>query len=158
MNKLIIPLKHYNNRPVNVDIDLLVIHYISAINLSKEKWSDLGLILGIFGQYSLSAHYLIERDGRVIETVNPLYRAWHAGKSEYKEKTNCNNYSIGIEIVGGDFIGFESKQYDSLNELIIELKGSYPIKNITGHQNIAVPKGRKVDPGDKFDWRRVTDL
>ncbi|MAF80106.1 N-acetylmuramoyl-L-alanine amidase [bacterium] len=155
MDKLIIPLKHYNMRPVKAVIDLVVIHYISAINLNKESWSDLGLILGIFGQYSLSAHYLIERDGRVIETINPVHRAWHAGKSKYKGKSDCNDFSIGIEVVGGQFIDFETEQYNSLNELIKELKDSYPIQNIVGHEEIAIPKGRKKDPGERFRWEKL---
>lgn len=156
MNNLIIPLKHYSNRSINTTIDLIVIHYISAVNLDRKKWSDLGLILGIFGQYSLSAHYLIERTGRIIRTVNPTHKAWHAGRSKFKGKRNCNNYSIGIEIVGGNFIDFESEQYDSLNILIDDLKKNYPIKNIVGHEDIAIPEGRKHDPGNRFDWKRVS--
>ena len=162
MNKLIIPLKHYNDRSKNIVIDLIIIHYISARNLNKQKWDDLGLILGIFGAvewrgriYVSSAHYVIERTGRLIETVHPDLRAWHAGKSEYNGKSNCNSYSIGIEIVGGSFIDFMPEQYDSLNELIKYLKGIYPIKNITGHENVALPRGRKRDPGSRFNWQKV---
>ncbi len=155
MNKIIIPLKHYNIRPVQTPVDLIVLHYISAINLDKDKWEDLGLILGIFGQYSLSAHYLIERDGRIIEMVSPAYRAWHAGVSRFKDTPNCNDYSIGIELVGGDFIKFESEQYNSLNVLIDDLKGSYPVQDIIGHEDISIPKGRKKDPGSMFDWTKV---
>ena len=58
-------------------------------------------------------------------------------------------------MVGGYFVDFKSEQYDSLNELISELKGSYPIMNITGHENIALPKNRKKDPGKRFDWERL---
>ena len=155
MNKLIVPLKHYSKRPKNTEINLAVIHYISAVNLDKEKWDDLGLILGIFAEYKLSAHYLIERSGRVIELVHPDKKAWHAGKSKYNDKQNCNNFSIGIELVGGDFIDFTYSQYVSLNYLLKDLKKDYPIKNIVGHSDIATPKGRKKDPGDRFLWDQI---
>tara|TARA_R100001530_G_scaffold38185_1_gene29597 strand:- start:2049 stop:2528 length:480 start_codon:yes stop_codon:yes gene_type:complete len=158
MNKLIIPLKHYNLRPADIVVDMIVVHYISAMNLDKDKWSDLGLILGIFGQYKLSAHYLIERSGRIIEMVEPALRSWHAGKSEYKGRNNCNDYSIGVELVGGSFIDFEPLQYDSFNKLTNNLKENYSIKNIVGHEEIALPKGRKKDPGKRFDWDRIPNI
>ncbi len=158
MNNLIIPLKHYSIRPVDISVDVMVIHYISAINLDKDKWDDLGLILGIFGQYKLSAHYLIERSGRIIEMVEPALKAWHAGRSEYGQRRNCNDYSIGVEIVGGSFVDFKSIQYDSLNKLTNDLKRDYPIKNIVGHEDIALPKGRKKDPGKRFDWDRIPKI
>tara|TARA_Y100000310_G_scaffold263138_1_gene273170 strand:+ start:108 stop:584 length:477 start_codon:yes stop_codon:yes gene_type:complete len=155
MNKLIVPLKHYSKRPKNTEINLAVIHYISAVNLDKEKWDDLGLILGIFGEYNLSTHYLIEQTGRIIELVHPDLKAWHAGKSKYNGKQNCNNFSVGIELVGGDFVDFDTKQYNSLNSLLKDLKKNYPIKNIVGHSDIATPKGRKKDPGSRFQWEQI---
>lgn len=165
MNKLLIPLKHFSRRPKNIVIDLIVIHYISAINLDRDKWSDLGLILGIFGGvewrgkiYVSSPHYVIERSGRLIETVHPDLRAWHAGTSKFKGRPYCNNYSIGIEIVGGSFIDFMPSQYDCLIQLIEDLKNKYPIKHIVGHEDIATPKGRKHDPGERFDWGKLPHL
>jgi N-acetyl-anhydromuramyl-L-alanine amidase AmpD len=65
-------------------IDMIEAHYISTINLDQNKWAYLGLILGMFGQYSISAHYLIERDGRVIELVSSNLEAWHTGKSSWE--------------------------------------------------------------------------
>lgn len=98
----------------------------------------------------VSSHFLIRRDGELVQFVSCLQRAWHAGVSNWLERERCNDFSVGIELEGSDFEAFESAQYQSLQLLINSLKQAYPIQHIVGHSDIA--PGRKTDPGPYFDW------
>ncbi|MCX7194812.1 MAG: N-acetylmuramoyl-L-alanine amidase [Proteobacteria bacterium] len=111
-----------DSRPVGTVIDLLVIHNIS-------------LPPGEFGGQAV-AHK----------------RAWHAGASMWHGRTACNDFSIGVELEGTDFLPFSDQQYAALIRLTRMLKRTYPIREITGHSDIA--PGRKTDPGHEFDWPR----
>jgi AmpD protein len=77
-------------------------------------------------------------------------RAWHAGASHYRGRSNCNDDSIGIELEGLEGQTFEAAQYDSLSRLSQALRQQYPVAYIAGHEHIA--PGRKKDPGPGFDW------
>ena len=105
-----------------------------------------------------SAHFMIARDGTVHELVPVTQRAWHAGKSEWNGKSNCNNWMLGIEMVATGSSGYTDEQYDALIELTQELIDEHDISwdNITGHENIA--PGRKRDPGKNFDWPRYKEM
>jgi len=104
----------------------------------------------------VSAHLLIRRDGSIIQFVPFDKRAWHAGKSSFNGKNNCNDFSIGIELEGDDNTPYESVQYQSLNKTLKTLKSSYPIKDIVGHSDVS--PGRKTDPGDKFEWNKINEI
>lgn len=103
----------------------------------------------------MSAHYFIRRMGEVIVFVPPELRAWHAGVSSWRGMLRCNDFSIGIELEGGDEIPFEVVQYSALADVIADLCHRFPIQGVTGHQHIA--PGRKTDPGPHFSWRRLRD-
>lgn len=98
----------------------------------------------------VSSHFLIRRDGELVQFVSCLQRAWHAGVSNWLGRERCNDFSVGIEMEGSDFEAFELAQYNSLQQLINILKQTYPIQTIVGHSDIA--PGRKTDPGPYFDW------
>ncbi len=98
----------------------------------------------------VSSHFLIRRDGELLQFVSCLQRAWHAGVSNWLGRERCNDFSVGIELEGSDFEAFELAQYKSLQLLINILKQTYPIQTIVGHSEIA--PGRKTDPGPYFDW------
>jgi AmpD protein len=100
----------------------------------------------------VSAHFLVRRDGRVLQFVSANDRAWHAGASEFRGRQRCNDFSVGIELEGSDFENFCDAQYQSLADLTISLLTKYPITNVVGHQHIA--PDRKTDPGPCFDWQR----
>lgn len=107
---------------------------------------------------TVSAHFLIERSGKLIQFVPVSKRAWHAGESICLGKAKVNDFSIGIELEGLDTDpdGFTDAQYQQLNYLIKTLKKAYPSilsNNVFGHSDIA--PGRKPDPGRFFDWQRV---
>ena len=92
----------------------------------------------------------MRRDGGVIQFVPCRGRAWHAGVSSWQGRTRCNDFSIGIELEGSDFVPFTERQYAALVRLTRYLQRFYPIRNIAGHSDIA--PGRKTDPGPYFDW------
>ena len=156
---------NYNQRPKGCDIDLVVIHCISlpegeydnqnVENLFQNKLDcSLDESFGSLEGIKVSAHFYIKRCGEVVQFVSVDDRAWHAGVSEYKGREGCNDFSIGIELQGTDKTSYTDKQYDSLNELLKNLKASYlSIQDIIGHEDIA--PGRKTDPGVGFDWKKV---
>ena len=98
----------------------------------------------------VSAHFLIRRDGAVLQFVSANDRAWHAGVSSFCGQERCNDFSIGIELEGTDFEAFADAQYAALAALTLALKTAYPLMHVTGHEHIA--PGRKTDPGPFFDW------
>ncbi|OGT15453.1 MAG: N-acetyl-anhydromuranmyl-L-alanine amidase [Gallionellales bacterium RIFOXYB12_FULL_54_9] len=100
----------------------------------------------------VSSHFYIRRDGQLIQFVSILQRAWHAGLSVWQGKSRCNDFSIGIELEGSDFVPFTDAQYTALHRLTITLRAALPVRGIAGHSDIA--PGRKTDPGPHFDWLR----
>lgn len=104
----------------------------------------------------VSSHLLIERSGHVVQFVNFERRAWHAGVSRYQGREQCNDFSIGIELEGGDLIPYTAAQYQALAQVTKALMTAYPRitpSRITGHEHIA--PDRKTDPGSAFDWQRL---
>ena len=157
---------NFNDRPVDEDISLLVIHSISLppkkyntdhiekFFLNELDFSSHNFYKNIDGM-KVSAHILIKRNGEVIQFVPFNKRAWHAGVSSYKGKNDCNNFSIGIELEGSDDDIFEDIQYEKLSLITSLLITEYDLitkDNIKGHSDIA-PE-RKTDPGAMFDWDR----
>ena len=101
----------------------------------------------------VSSHLLIRRDGKVIQYVPLDRRAWHAGRSRFAGRDNCNDFSVGIELEGTDDGGYTEAQYQQLAALAQRLMQAYPEitpDRIVGHADIA--PGRKSDPGAAFDW------
>ena len=162
----VVPSPNFNARPDNESIRLIVVHGISlppgefgggyiqqffSNNLDCNSHPYFETIRGM----EVSAHCLIERTGNIIQFVSFLDRAWHAGVSEWQGIQGCNDFSIGIEMEGTDELAYASQQYASLNRLVECLRLAYSIADdsICGHSDIA--PGRKTDPGDLFDWRKV---
>jgi len=101
----------------------------------------------------VSSHFFIARSGRVQQFVSCDDAAYHAGVSSFRGREKCNGFSVGIEIEGCDFEPFTEAQYAALETLLAALMRAYPIRAVTGHQDIA-PQ-RKTDPGHFFDWPRL---
>lgn len=164
-----------NNRPTGTSIDTIVIHnislppnefgacdangmhYVKALFTNQLDWSAHPYFQTIQGA-EVSAHLFIERDGAITQFVSFEERAWHAGKSSYLGRPDCNNYSIGIELEGSDFVSFTAVQYEVLARVISAIYQAYPKtrRHLTGHSDIA--PGRKTDPGDYFEWPKLRDL
>jgi AmpD protein len=155
---------NFDGRPNKSNISLIVIHNISLppgiyegnniIDLFTNKLNANGHeYFQSIKNLKVSAHFLIRRDGSLFQFVSCLDRAWHAGDSSWNEISNCNDFSVGIELEGSDYDAFEAKQYSCLEELILCLINKYPIKDIAGHSDIA--PSRKTDPGPYFEWDKI---
>jgi N-acetylmuramoyl-L-alanine amidase len=110
-------------------------------------------------KYEVSSHYLISRTGKIIQLVKDNNIAWHAGISNWFKFKNLNKNSIGIELENkGHQYGYQTfpnKQIVQLIKILKILKRKFKIKNvnITGHSDIA--PNRKIDPGEKFPWKKL---
>ena len=156
---------HFDERPTNVDISLLVIHNISLPagqfgtsfvddlfmgNINCSAHSSFASLEGV----RVSAHCFIKRTGELIQYVPFSKRAWHAGQSEFNGEPACNNFSIGIELEGTDTTPYTLAQYKTLTSISKSIMHCYPkitASRIVGHCDIA--PGRKTDPGNSFDWQ-----
>lgn len=155
---------NYDERPDGVDVSLLVVHAISLPPAEFGSDDILHLFTNTLQPEAhpyfehicnmhVSAHFLIRRDGELIQFVSCRKRAWHAGASRWRGRERCNDYSIGVELEGCDELPFEDAQYAQLVYLIGILKTHFPIEECVGHSDIS--PGRKTDPGPCFDWSRL---
>lgn len=156
-------------RPDEMPIDTLIIHCIS---LPPGKFGGRGIehlfcnrldpdehpYYREIKDLTVSAHFLIRRDGRIVQFVPLHRRAWHAGQSYCEGRTRVNDFSIGIELEGTDDLSFEDVQYRALARLTRAIRRRYPAitrEHVYGHSDIA--PGRKTDPGPMFDWPRYLE-
>lgn len=160
------PSPNYNSRPLCARVNLLVIHNISLppnqfdtpyieLFFQNKLPIDAHPYFRQLEGVEVSSHFLIKRNGSVVQFVSCEDRAWHAGESDFCGESNCNDYSIGIELEGADDIPYTDEQYYALIELTNDITKAYPDitkERITGHQHIAPL--RKTDPGESFDWDR----
>lgn len=152
---------NFGPRPAGAPIDLIVIHSISLppgefgngdvqrLFTNQLDWNAHPYFQGIRG-LQVSSHFFIARNGALWQFVACGDRAWHAGESAYRGRSQCNDDSIGIELEGLEGSTFEALQYETLAGLCAALLQAYPIAHIAGHEHIAA--GRKQDPGPGFDW------
>jgi N-acetyl-anhydromuramoyl-L-alanine amidase len=103
----------------------------------------------------VSSHFLIRRDGEVVQFVPVERRAWHAGASSWRGRSRCNDFSIGIELEGSEDDVFADPQYQALTALVRRLQSQWPIRDVAAHRDVA--PGRKTDPGAHFDWARLLE-
>jgi AmpD protein len=164
-----VPSPNCDDRPGGATIELLVIHNIS---LPPGEFGGPGIVELFTNRldpsahpyyreiqgHKVSSHFLIRRDGELIQFVPCARRAWHAGQSEWGGRSRCNDFSVGVELEGAEDQPFADFQYAVLADLTRALKHSYPIKDCVGHSEIATPPGRKTDPGPHFDWARFRSL
>lgn len=158
-----------NTRPDNETVSVLVIHNISLPPsqfdngyieqfFTNQLPADAHPYFADIADLQVSAHVLITRAGEVIQFVPFDQRAWHAGRSCFAGRENCNNFSIGIELEGADDIAYTHAQYTVLAQVAQCITVNYPAitsDHIVGHSDIA--PGRKTDPGESFDWTRFRD-
>jgi len=151
-------------RPLSTQIELIVVHNISLPPGEFGGTAVIDLFLNrldpaVHAYYAgiahlrVSAHFLIRRDGELVQFVPCAQRAWHAGVSQWRGREGCNDFSVGIELEGADDIPFADAQYVQLAALIAAIRARYLIVEVTGHSDIS--PGRKTDPGAAFDWNRI---
>ena len=144
---------NYSSRKKNKTVKYIILHYTGMKNLQ----SAYGRLISPLSD--VSAHYLVSKEGKIYNLLCPRFKAWHAGKSQWKKDKNLNDSSIGIELEnkGHDYgyTKFTSKQYGSLKELINFLKINYRLNDecILFHSDIS--PNRKKDPGEKFKIGRA---
>ena len=158
------PSPNFGQRPASAQIDLIVLHCISLppgqfggpgvqqLFVNQLDWDAHPYYQSIRG-LQVSSHFFINRLGELWQFVSCDERAWHAGASGYRGRSDCNNDSIGIELEGTSNTAFEAAQYDTLDSLCPAIAQHYPIAHVAGHEHIA--PGRKDDPGTGFDWPRL---
>jgi AmpD protein len=161
------PSPNFGPRPAGAEVNLAVIHSISLppghyggdaierLFTNRLDWGAHPYYEQIRG-LEVSSHFLIRRDGQLLQFVSCDDRAWHAGRSSWQGRDNCNDFSIGIELEGLEGEHFEPAQYERLAWLLGQLKGRYPLQWVVGHEHVA--PGRKEDPGTGFDWSRLIAL
>jgi len=154
-------------RPEGVAIDLVVIHSISLppgrfggdaierLFMNRLDWDEHPYFAQIRG-LEVSAHFVVRRDGVLLQFVSCDRRAWHAGRSQWRGRENCNDFSIGVELEGLEGGVFTDAQYAALEALLPALARRYPLQSVAGHEHVA--PGRKADPGAGFDWPRLQRL
>lgn len=152
---------NHGPRPDGTAVTLLVLHSISLppgvyggdeierLFTNTLDWNAHPYFEQIRGA-EVSAHFVIRRDGEVLQFVSCDRRAWHAGQSAWCGRANCNDFSIGIELEGLEGTAFEPAQYAALGPLVAALATAYPLADVAGHEHVA--PGRKHDPGAAFDW------
>ena len=158
-----VPSPQCDARPDDAEISLVVIHNISLPpgEFGGPHIEDLFLgrldprahpYFEHIAAMRVSSHFLIRRDGELVQYVPTELRAWHAGVSKWKGREKCNDFSIGIELEGADDQPFEDAQYATLADLTRALRERHGDLDLAGHSDVA--PGRKTDPGPHFDWAR----
>jgi N-acetyl-anhydromuramoyl-L-alanine amidase len=158
---------NFGLRPAGLPVSLLVVHSISLppgeyggeaierLFTNRLDWAAHPYFETIRG-IEVSAHFLIRRDGELVQFVSCDRRAWHAGSSRWRGRPDCNDFSIGVELEGLEGQRFEAPQYTALASLARGLARRYPIEAVAGHEHVA--PGRKADPGAGFEWPRLRAL
>lgn len=155
------PSPNFGPRPAGVAVSLLVVHSISlppgvyggdAVERLFHNRLDTGSdpAFAALQGLEVSAHFFIRRGGETVQFVGVGERAWHAGRSSWRGRPNCNDWSVGVELEGLEGEAFAPAQYAALARLTQALAQRYPITEVVGHEHIA--PGRKGDPGARFDW------
>jgi AmpD protein len=156
-----VPSPNFSARPEGALVDTVVLHSISLppgqyggdgierLFTNTLDWSAHPYFETIRG-LEVSAHFLVRRDGTVLQFVPIDRRAWHAGRSSWAGRAEANDWSIGIELEGLEGDTFEPAQYDALAALLPAIDRIRAVRNVVGHEHVA--PGRKIDPGPGFDW------
>jgi len=161
-----LPSPHFNERPAGTAVDLIVLHaislppgefelqYISDFFMGKldaDKHPDFSDLK----EARVSAHFVVDRKGVITQFVPLSRRAWHAGESSWQGRESCNDYAIGIEMIGDEKTAFTQPQYRETARLCRVLMEQFPgisSQRIVGHQDVA--PGRKWDPGKQWQWSK----
>lgn len=158
---------NFEPRPTGSEVDLVLVHSISLppgsyggdaverLFTNRLDW-DAHPYFGRIRGLKVSSHFLVRRDGTLLQFVSCDARAWHAGASSWRGRANCNDYAVGIELEGLEGDPFEAVQYQTLAALIASVMERYAIAAVVGHEHVA--PGRKLDPGPGFDWRLLKTL
>jgi AmpD protein len=166
-----LPSPHHRDRG-GAEVDMIVVHHITCPPGCLDPADVVALFLGTLDAAKhpayrevegreLSAHFLVDRAGRVTQFVATGRAAYHAGASRWRGREGCNDFSVGIELIGDAGRDFTARQYATLARLCRDLMRAHPKiapRRIVGHAQVAWPRGRKRDPGPRFDWERFRGM
>ncbi len=144
---------NYEERKNGMAPYIILLHYtgMGSMEAARDRLTD--------PESKVSAHYLVDEDGTVMELVSESKRAWHAGLSYWKGEEDINSASIGIEIVNpGHEFGyrpFPCEQMVAVRDLCLKIQSRYKIKYVLGHSDVA--PDRKIDPGELFEWEWLAE-
>jgi len=142
---------HFDRRPEGSPIDTIVLHHTAGSTTEGcVKWFTMP-------ESRVSSHYVVGKDGSIVQMVSTYDRAWHAGVSQDRDgRTNVNHFSVGIEIVnkGDGSEPYTEDQLEAVEHLVFAIMVRHDIKQIVSHEYIANPQGRKNDPIN-FPWERM---
>ncbi|ALI54929.1 N-acetylmuramoyl-L-alanine amidase [Celeribacter marinus] len=143
------PSPNFGARRGGVRPDMVVLHY-TAMALAHEACARL-----CAPEFEVSAHYLIDETGSIYRLVDENDRAWHAGAGQWGDVTDVNSHSIGIELSNTGTTPFAAAQMNALEALLADILARHAIapERVIGHSDMA--PSRKIDPGARFDWRRL---
>lgn len=143
------PSPNFGERKDGATPELIVLHYTAMENC------DAACRTLCNPDNEVSAHYLIGKDGHVVQMVEENKRAWHAGAGTWQGRGDVNSRSIGIEMSNTGFVPFSAPLFDSLEILLrgIMTRWNIPASKVIAHSDFA--PGRKIDPGRRFDWQRL---
>lgn len=149
------PSPNFGERRGGRKPDALILHYTGmTTGQAAEDWL-------CNPESEVSSHYLVHEDGRIIQMVPEAARAWHAGKGSWKREEDVNSFSIGVEIVNpGHQFGypdFPDLQVEAVIALCLDIcrRNAILPQRVLAHSDTA--PGRKVDPGEKFPWKRLAE-
>jgi AmpD protein len=159
-----VPSPNRDERPAGAEVSLLLVH---AISLPPGEYGGDGIerlftnrldpkahpYFAEIAGLEVSSHFLVRRDGALLQFVPVHERAWHAGASTWRGRSRCNDFSIGVELEGSEEEAFAPVQYSTLVALVRALRAELPLRDIAAHSEVA--PGRKTDPGPHFDWARL---
>lgn len=159
------PSPNFGPRPAGSEATLVVVHSISLPpgaygGPDVERLFTNTLDCNAHPYYEalrglqVSAHFFLRRDGELVQFVSCDERAWHAGRSQWRGRAECNDWSIGIELEGLEGRSFAAAQYRMLARLLRAIAAQHPIAEIVGHEHVA--PARKRDPGAGFRWSRLS--
>lgn len=153
------PSLNFDDRAGGQLPSMIVLHYTGTRTAeeARDRFCD-DVPMDLIGR--ISPHYMIDGEAQIYQFVDEGKRAWHAGRAAWGSATDINSASIGIEIWNTgheyDFEDFIPEQIDAVIDLIHDIRSRWeiPDKNILGHSDVA--PGRKLDPGEKFPWRKLS--
>lgn len=159
-----VPSPNQDERPPGAAVTLVVLH---AISLPPGHYGGDAIERFFTNQLDprahpyfesicslkVSAHFLVRRDGSLVQFVPVHRRAWHAGVSAWRARGRCNDFSVGVELEGAEDAPFADAQYGALGALLRTLRAALPLRALAAHSDVA--PGRKRDPGPGFDWARL---
>ncbi len=143
------PSPNFGERRGGVRPDMVVLHYTAMTS------ADAALERLCCPDHEVSAHYLIDGRGVILRLVDEENRAWHAGAGQWGRVTDVNSHSIGIELANPGTVPFAADQMDALERLLTDIIERWFMapERVIAHSDMA--PSRKIDPGPRFDWRRL---